>query len=137
LFIYYIFLKQKIVACRQPNRKYCLDCNDCYAEVVDLFQPEKLATYRDDFLRIHGHQEHRWLAFSSRWKAGIPAEVTRQYISKINRQIENQVLDESLSSLCKISSLRIYAGTRYGLRLDKIKFIWEQSPILVKTETFP
>lgn len=121
MFIYCIFLKQKISGCRQPSRKNCLGCTDCYIEVADLFSPDRLITHKAEFLRIHGNQEHRWLTFNARWKNGIPAEVTRQYISKINRQIENQVPEESLNSLCKISSLRIYAGTRYGVRIDKNK----------------
>lgn len=121
MFIYCIFLKQKISGCRQPSRKNCLGCTDCYIELADLFSPDRLVTHKAEFLRIHGNQEHRWLTFNARWKNGIPPEVTRQYISKINRQIENQVPEESLNSLCKISSLRIYAGTRYGVRIDKNK----------------
>jgi len=121
LFIYTIFLKQKTVCCLRPERELCLDCTDCYLEPLALFRSEKLPSHKDYFLKVFGHREGRWLEFISRWKSGIPAEVIRQYISKINKQIENQIQDDSLASLCKITSQRIYAGTRYGVKIDKNK----------------
>ena len=121
MFIYYIFLKQKTECCQRLNQTLCLNCTECYAEPSDLFLPEKFTRYKTDFLSIQGNQESRWLTFTSRWKSGLSAEVIRQYISKINRLIESQLSDETLSSLCKISSQRIYAGTRYGLKIDKNK----------------
>ncbi|MDI6844893.1 MAG: CRISPR-associated ring nuclease Csm6 [Candidatus Saccharicenans sp.] len=126
-FIYYIFLKQKLTSCQQPKRNYCSECKDCYAELSVLFNQEKLISYKEDFLLINGQKEYRWQTFSSRWKSGISAEVIRQYISKINRQIENQVPDKSLNMLCKISSMRIYARSRYGLPVDKNKIILKET----------
>lgn len=121
LFIYTAFLKQKTHNCQCPEKKFCLDCTACYAETSELFAPAKLNSLKSEFLKIIGGQEFRWTAFISRWKAGIPTEVIRQYISKINRQIESQLGDETLASLCKITSQRQYAGTRYGLKIDKNK----------------
>lgn len=121
LFIYTAFLKQKTHNCQYPEKRFCLDCTSCYAETSELFEPAKLNSLKSDYLKISGGQEFRWTAFISRWKAGIPAEVIRQYISKINRQIESQLGDETLTSLCKITSRRQYAGTRYGLKIDKNK----------------
>ncbi len=121
MFIYSIFLQQKTSRCPRPEREFCLDCTDCYFEPLELFRAEKLPELKENFLKVFKHREWQWLGFISRWKSGIAVDVIRQYISKINKQIENQLEDESLSSLCKITSQRIYAGTRYGIKIDKNK----------------
>jgi len=121
MFVYIVFLRQKLSNCRKPDEPYCLDCKDCYAELPELFSPNNLAKFKDDFIRITACDESKWSSFLNKWKSGLAPEVVRQYITKINWQIEKQVENDFLFTICKINCQKIYGGSRYGLRVEKTK----------------
>jgi CRISPR-associated protein (TIGR02584 family) len=121
MFVYVVFLRQKLSKCRKPDEPYCLDCKDCYAELPELFSQDNLVKFKDDFIRITACDESKWSSFLSKWKSGLAPEVVRQYITKINWQIEKQLENDFIYTVCKINSQKIYGGSRYGLRVEKAK----------------
>ncbi|MBC7362153.1 MAG: TIGR02584 family CRISPR-associated protein [Candidatus Aminicenantes bacterium] len=121
LFIYVIFLKQKTEYCPHPERANCLDCQDCFRELGELFRAEDLKKYADDYSKISGQKSWKQEALLKKWKNGIPVEVCRQYISKINKILREELQEKTLFSLAAISCIKIYASSRYGVRLEKSK----------------
>lgn len=121
LFYYTVFLRQKTDFCPYANKDYCLDCQDCYRELNYLFGLEKLKQYSADYVRIFGEKPLKWELFLKKWKSGIPVEVCRQYLSKLNRMLKEELNNDTLWSLISINSVKVYAGSRYGLRLEKSK----------------
>ncbi|MBC7348982.1 MAG: TIGR02584 family CRISPR-associated protein [Candidatus Aminicenantes bacterium] len=121
LFYYTVFLRQKTDFCLYTNKDYCLDCQDCYRELNYLFGLEKLKQYAADYARIFGEKPFKWELFLKKWKSGIPVEVCRQYLSKLNRMLKEELNNDTLWSLISINSIKVYAGSRYGLRLEKSK----------------
>jgi CRISPR-associated protein Csx14 len=121
LFYYSVFLRQKSDFCPYPHKDYCLDCQDCYRELNILFAPEQLERHSADYARIFGEKPLKREMFLKKWKNGIPVEVCRQYISKLNRVLKEELNNNTLWSLISINSIKVYAGSRYGLRLEKSK----------------
>lgn len=121
MFIYSVLVRQKVTFCPYPERPYCHDCRDCYRELSELFSQDSLKAGRSDFLAIWGGKESKWNDFIGRWKSGLSVETIRQYISKVNKQIETQLNNKSLSDICRIVALRIYGSSRYGLKIEKGK----------------
>lgn len=121
MFIYSVLVRQKVTFCPYPERPYCLDCQDCYRELSALFSQDSLKAGRSDFLAIWGGKELKWNDFLGRWKSGLSVETIRQYISKVNKKIETQLNNKSLSDICRIVTLRIYGSSRYGLKIEKGK----------------
>ena len=58
---------------------------------------------------------------SSKWKEGIKPEVLRGNISKINRTIKEQIHDEKLLPYYQVATVKKYADSRYGVRIEKGK----------------
>lgn len=123
MFVYAVFLRQKTDFCPYKDRPYCLDCQDCYKELGELFRSEELKRYADDYFRITGQKPWKQELFLKKWQKGMSAEVCRQYISKLNKALKEELRDETLLSLVSVNSIKIYASSRYGLRLEKSKII--------------
>ncbi len=121
LFIYTVFLRQKADFCPYPHKDYCLDCKDCYRELRLLFTPEQLERHATDYARIFGDKPLKRELFLRKWKNGIPVEVCRQYLSKLNRVLKEELSNDTFCSLISINSIKIYASSRYGLQLEKSK----------------
>lgn len=121
LYIFSVFLKQKTDYCLHPEKSYCLDCRDCFGELLHIFGAEKLTDYSGLYAKIAGNNLFKVNSFLERWKSGLPVELCRQYISKLNRELKENVDNETLFSLLKISSIKIYASSRYGIQLEKCK----------------
>jgi len=121
LFYYSVFLRQKSDFCPYHHKDYCLDCQDCYRELNILFAPEQLERHSADYARIFGEKPLKREMFLKKWKNGIPVEVCRQYISKLNRVLKEELKNDTLWSLISINSIKVYAGSRYGLRVEKSK----------------
>jgi CRISPR-associated protein (TIGR02584 family) len=121
LFYYSVFLRQKSDFCPYHHKDYCLDCQDCYRELNILFAPEQLERHSADYARIFGEKPLKREMFLKKWKNGIPADLCRQYISKLNRVLKEELKNDTLWSLISINSIKVYAGSRYGLRLEKSK----------------
>ncbi|MCX7974338.1 MAG: CRISPR-associated ring nuclease Csm6 [Candidatus Aminicenantes bacterium] len=121
MFFFVSFLRLKINSCLHLERQYCLACKDCYQELGEIFGIESIKKNILDYDRIFGSKPWRTREFLNKWKDGIPAEVCRQYISKLNAEIETSLNDDFQASLLKVISIRIYASSRYGIRIEKRK----------------
>jgi len=121
LYVLAVFLKQKTDHCHHPNKAYCLDCRDCFGELLEIFSGEKLVQYSKLYGKIVGNHPWKIRTFLEKWPTGLPIELCRQYISKLNRELKENIADETLHGFLKISSIRIYASSRYGIKLEKSK----------------
>lgn len=121
LLIYTIFLMQKKEYCKHPEKPYCFVCTDCYPSLIDLSgRPalQEMAKYHRKIYRDKPDKTEEWL---NKWKDGLPIDVLRQVISKINRAIKEQLNDDVLFTYYSISTLKRYADSRYGVRVEKGK----------------
>ena len=121
LFVFVAFLKQKAERCLHPTKIYCLDCRDCFIELLEIFSPENLANSFKEYSKIIGNSPLKAKEFLEKWPSGFPVELSRQYISKINLEFKKNIDNENLLSFLKISSIKIYASSRYGIKLEKSK----------------
>lgn len=125
LFIYMAFINQKIKKCFHPDRAYCFECRDCFEELNAIFNRENLEKLAHYYSDLYKGSPLKAQEFLSKWKSGLDAENVRQYISKLKGIIQKELQDELLCSLYSIQPIRIYAGSRYGLRVEKSKIILE------------
>ncbi|MDH7513897.1 MAG: CRISPR-associated ring nuclease Csm6 [Clostridiales bacterium] len=125
LFIYTTFLHQKIKECVHPDRLYCCDCRDCFQELNTLFSLESLKKLAIYYTSLYKCAPLKTEEFLSKWKYGLPAENVRQYLSKIRSIIQKEIPDDSLWPLYVIRPIKIYAASRYGIRVEKTKIIFE------------
>jgi hypothetical protein len=122
LIFYNLFLKQKVKHCRRPERPYCRNCTDCFLTIKgDLISNECIDELAEDHLLVYRKSPLRTQEFVRKWGKGLSIEVVRQYISKINKTIREQILDGTLRQICVISSLRRYGESLYGVRIEKGK----------------
>jgi hypothetical protein len=63
-----------------------------------------------------------------RWEEGLDSELLRQHISKINRRLKEQMKNPALLPLYRIDTVRQYARSRYGVRLEKGRIFFGNSP---------
>lgn len=115
------FLRQKTQTCVYSERPYCFDCKDCYKELGEIFGIQNIIKNKSDLDKIFGSKPLKSTEFINRWKNGIPAEVCRQYISKLNNTIAAAVSNDFVVSMLRVVSLKIYASSRYGMRIEKGK----------------
>lgn len=117
LMIYTAYLRQKVNRCRYPDRPYCLDCTECFPALLELATKPALEEMAKDYILMHPSRTDDLLY---KYKSGLPVDVIRQAISKIRRAIKDEIAEESLASLCAITtSLRGYSNTRHGVRAEK------------------
>lgn len=121
LMIYTAFLRQKTDHCKYPGRPYCFDCTDCFPSIVDLSTSPPLEEMAKDYRKIYAIQPSKTDDLLSKHREGLDQPTIRQNISKINRTIKEQLNDETLLPFYSITALKKYAGSRYGVRVEKEK----------------
>jgi CRISPR-associated protein Csx14 len=121
LMIYTAYLRQKTDNCKYPDKVYCFDCMDCFPSIVDLSSRPALEKMAKDYKLIYKDQPFRAKELLDKWSDGLEMNAIRQNISKINRTIKEQIADETLLPYYLITSIKKYAGSRYGVRVEKGK----------------
>ena len=119
--VYTAFLRRKLRHCLYPERPYCLDCTDCYSYLVDLSSRRALEEMAGDYKKAYGHNVGRVEEFFRRWPDGIGVEALRQYISKINKTIKEQLKDDTICIFYTISAVGRHGNKRHGIRVEKGK----------------
>lgn len=119
MMIYAAYLKQKLYRCKHPERVYCVDCTDCFPSIVELSTKTALEEMAKDYMKIYPSRVED-LLFKHR--DGLSQDNIRQTISKIKKQITEELKDETLASYYAITTaLRGYGSTRHGVRIEKSK----------------
>jgi len=127
LFIYCAFLDQKINKCPYKDRPYCFNCSDCYEELNTLFSHENLISLASYFRSLYGEAPLKFEEFIKHYSHGLDAAIVRQYLSKLKKIFQAELVDESLWSLYIVQAKKIYAASRYGLKAEKSKISIEGS----------
>ncbi|MGQ9569287.1 MAG: CRISPR-associated ring nuclease Csm6 [Thermodesulfovibrionales bacterium] len=121
LMIYTAYIRQKTDNCKYPDKTYCLNCMDCFSPIVDFSSRPALENMAKDYRLIYKNQPLRAEELLNRWREGLEQNTIRQNISKINRTIKEHIEDETLQPYYLITSIKKYAGSRYGVRVEKEK----------------
>lgn len=121
LMIYTAYIRQKIDNCKYPDKQYCLNCTDCFPPIVDFSSRHALEKMAKDYRLIYKNQPLRAEELLNKWPEGLEQNTIRQNISKINRTIKEHIEDETLHPYYLITSIKKYAGSRYGVRVEKGK----------------
>lgn len=121
LMLYLAFLRQKTDHCKYPERVYCRDCTGCYDTIVGFASREALAVMVRDYAAIYAGNPNRVDDLMGKWPEGIEVQSLRAIISKINRTIREQLGDDRLATIYTVATDRKYAGSRYGVKLEKSK----------------
>jgi CRISPR-associated protein (TIGR02584 family) len=96
------------------HKGLCEKCNDCYP-VISKAGPDRglLDLMNGYYRKIKPFTDEE---MSKTWN---DPSLLRQYISKINDQIEKHVKDEKVSMCYKIKACGSHGNKRYGIALDK------------------
>ncbi len=121
IMIYVHFIRRKIEDCKCKDRPYCVDCIECFATISELSTRSVFEKMLKDYRILYINQPYRADELRAKTKEGMSPEILRSNISKINREIREQLMDETLLPYYSISTIRQYAGSRYGVRIDKGK----------------
>lgn len=125
LLIYTVFLMQKKEYCKRPERPYCFECTDCYPSLVELSSRVALEEMAKYYEKIYSGKPLKTADLLNRWKDGLPIDVLRQGICKINRVIKEQLNKETLLPYYSITPVKRYASSRYGMKVEKGKITVE------------
>jgi|Deesub1362A_J573_1020465.scaffolds.fasta_scaffold00333_44 CRISPR-associated protein Csx14 len=120
LMLYTAYLRQKTQHCKHPAREYCFECTDCFATIVDFSTRPALEEMAEDYEQIYS-KPMKAEELLAKHKDGLEQNLIRQNISKINKAIKEQLQDETLHPYYIITSMKKYAGSRYGVRVEKSK----------------
>ncbi len=120
LSVYVAFLRQKVYSCKRPELPYCKDCTECFQTLTNLSTKEAIEDIAKDYSHIYGERSLKAKELLSKWENGMPMEQLRQYITKINKKLEREIPD-TLLPYYRITSLRQYASTRYGVKVERKK----------------
>jgi len=121
MMIYIYFLRQKLEHCKYKDNIYCLECAECFATIAELSTKSVFEKMLKDYGLIYSLQPSRADDLREKSKEGMSPEILRSNISKINRAIKEQAMDETLLPYYSITTVKQYAGSRYGLRVEKGK----------------
>jgi len=121
LMIYASYLRHKTERCGHPGRPYCTDCIDCFPSIIDISSRHAFESLVNEYRKIYSLQPMRAEELLDKHKNGMDQAAIRQNISKINRSIKEQLNDETLLPYYIISSVKKYAGSRYGIKVEKTK----------------
>ena len=119
--IYTALLRQKTEHCRYRERPYCLDCTDCFPLISDLTTRHALEEMAKDYRKLYRDQPFKAEDLLNKWHEGIQVEHIRHNISRINRIFEEGIEDVTLRPYYKITTVKKYGGSRYGVRVEKEK----------------
>ena len=121
MMIYIYFLRQKLEYCKYKDNIYCLECAECFATIAELSTKPVFEKMLKDYGLIYSIQPSRADDLREKSKEGMSPEILRSNISKINRAIKEQAMDETLLPYYSIATVKQYAGSRYGVRVEKGK----------------
>lgn len=127
LSVYLILMEQKLHHCKRPERKYCLECSDCYTPINYLMGRDAFKAFIVCYERLFGKDSFKSRELYEKYgrRGGIPSKILRQVISKVRRKIEDSLQDNHLVPFYTITSVGSYGSTQYGLRLEKGKMVIE------------
>lgn len=125
LSLYMVLMEQKLHQCLHTEKRYCLECTDCYTPIGYLMGREGLSTFAGCYGKISGSDSLKGKELCEKYgkRGGIPPKIIRQAISKIRRKIEDGIPDKNLAPFYTIASVGAYGNTQYGLRLEKGKMV--------------
>jgi CRISPR-associated protein (TIGR02584 family) len=128
LALYAILAEQKTEHCSEPERQYCDDCTACYMDITALSDLKSLQRLTRFYKMMFGPKadlfdDERWKKYKE--KGGIPHEIVRQHLSKINYAIKREIKDKGLHSLYTVHKTGAYGSTRYGIRIEKGRISFE------------
>jgi CRISPR-associated protein Csx14 len=121
LMVYAALLKQKVHTCKRPESLYCTDCTECFQVLQDLLTPSALEEMARDYKKMYRESPLRADELKAKWQGRAGTETIRQNISKISRTIREQLPEETLWPYYSVTAVRRYAGTKYGVRVEKGK----------------
>lgn len=129
LSLYMILMEQKLHHCCHSEKRYCLECIDCYTSIEYLMGRDALNAFVVCYEKMYGKDSLKGRELYEKYgkKGGIPPKILRQIISKVRRKIEDGIRDKSHVSFYTIASAGSYGSTRYGLRLEKGKMVIEET----------
>jgi|Deesub1362B_J571_1020462.scaffolds.fasta_scaffold00139_12 CRISPR-associated protein (TIGR02584 family) len=128
LALYAILAEQKTEHCSKSERPYCDDCTACYVDIITLSDVKNLQRLINFYKTMFGTKaccldDERWKRYAKR--GGIPHEVVRQHLSKINYALKRGIKDKGLHSLYTVHKTGAYGSTRYGIRIEKVRISFE------------
>lgn len=121
LTIYTAFLRLKTGPCKLSARGFCQECTSCFLPLAELTEPHSIEAMADDYRQIYGGDATKRDELLDKWLNALDGDNLRQQISKINKTLKEELADETLHPFYLISSIRKYAGSRYGVRVEKGK----------------
>ena len=119
LMIYTTFLRLKQRACDDMSSTYCNQCNSCFVPLAELADRKALEDMVPDYQRMFVGNPFKRDELLEKWEEGLDTDLLRQHISKINRNIKEQLKDPALLPFYRIDTIRQYAKSRYGVRVEK------------------
>jgi len=126
LMIYAAFLRLKQPACRDLSRSYCHECSSCFVPLAELAHREALELMVLDYQRMYLANPFKKDELLEKWEEGLDTELLRQHISKINRNLKEQLKNPTLLPFYRIDTIRQYGKSRYGVRVEKKKVSFGQ-----------
>ena len=125
LTIYTTFLRLKSGPCKLSSKDFCRECTSCFVPLVDMTERPFIESMANDYQQIYGGDVTKRDDLLEKWLNTLDCDNLRQQISKINKTIKDELQDETLHPFYLIACNRKYAGSRYGVRVEKrrIEFI--------------
>ena len=121
LMLYTTFLNLKRQPCRFSSRDYCHECTACFIPLVDLTSSEAIEQMARDYQAIYGNDPLKADELLEKWDRNLQTDLLRQQISKINAAIRDDLNDPTLLPIYKVSTVKQYGSSRYGVRVEKGK----------------
>ena len=121
--LYTTFLNLKQQPCRFSSRDYCHTCTACFIPLVDLISKEAIEQMAQIYQTIYGNDPDKAHELLERWDRNLETDLLRQQISKINRTIQDDLKDPTLLPYYKVSTVKQYGSSRYGVRVEKGKIV--------------
>lgn len=121
LMLYTTFLNLKRQPCRFSSRDYCHECTACFIPLVELTGSEAIEQMAQDYQAIYGNDPLKAEELLEKWDRKLETDLLRQQISKINAAIRDDLNDPTLLPIYKVSTVKQYGSSRYGVRVEKGK----------------
>lgn len=125
LMLYTTFLNLKRQPCRFNSRDYCHECTACFIPLVELTSSEAIEQMAKDYQSIYGNDPLKADELLEKWDRNLQTDLLRQQISKINAAIRDDLNDPTLLPIYKVSTVKQYGSSRYGVRVEKGKIVVE------------
>lgn len=120
LAIYTAFLTLKHKHCRNLTSSSCGDCSACFVTLGEMASEPLITLIADNYQAIYNGDITKREELLAKWLGSLdPSTILRQQISKLNKTLKDELFDETLFPVYKIDCNRKYAGSRYGVRLEK------------------